>query len=504
MRSLPKALVLALAPAWAALAHAQERPAPSTLVDQARLFLPPGVGDPPPPLTPEGARDARAAEKLCAAALELDPESGYAAWWLGHARLLLGADLVARGDRDAGRARFRAAVAAFERAEALDPDSAWAPWAAALARWELDELQAALAAFDRAIDVANRAIDAAGEGDPAARDALFVRFKARQWRADTRMRAFEFERAREEFRSFYADNGNNRWDLGYSLAETYLRERDFAGARAVYEDLLTVEEYRPFGSTYAQLGYLAGLCGEPGPAVEWLEQALVFERAPTLYPRLWLWMLAREETRRAAAEDDLDAFLRNPPAEVSAWDLRLGAFVLGRTSVDEFEAAARAEEARRLAEAEALDDLACEAAFYAGWRLERDAERAGDGEALLRRALAAQHRALGFAPRQHKWEWEYARSAFARLAGALQLAPEPGFRVEGRHIALAPDRPLTRAHGATEGALGAVFFHRPGAEKRREGPGALLGALLPGDLLECVVEGQDGSRAAVRLVVDAR
>ncbi len=185
---------------------------------------------------------------------------------------MLGEDLRNRGNTGDARAHYASALAAYDRAIELDPGYYWAHYARAMAKNNLGRLWDAIRDYDEAVRVASEHISvAAGDADL---DPRFVRFKARQWRADTRMRVLEFERAREEFRSFYADNGNNRWDLGYSMAETYQRQRDFAGAIRTYEELLTIEDYATFDSTYAQLGYLAGLLRDRQEATRRLEEAL--------------------------------------------------------------------------------------------------------------------------------------------------------------------------------------------------------------------------------------
>lgn len=471
------------------------RPAAADLVEEARSFVPSYEGDSKPFLSADEERDLRVASTLLDAALLLEAENAYAWWWKGQCETLLGENARNRERAAEGAEHDGAALAAFDRAIALDPSYYWAHYARGMALHHMDAFWEALESYGEAIVRADEAIADAPDED-AALDPRFVRFKARQWRADTRMRTLEHERAREEFRAFYADNGDNQWDLGYSLAETYLHERDLAGARGVYLRLLEDEAFVPFSSTYEQLGYLAGLLGDGPAAVDWLERSFEHELVPGLYPRLWLYLLAEGDARERARIDLLE-FVGHPPSELSAWDRRLGAFVLGQESVADFLAAADEEAERRRSLGQPLDDLPCESWFYAGWRQAQDG-RPGD-------ALEAYRRALAFRPRQSKWELEYARLFFAQLAERLRLGAHPGFALTDEGLALEPDAPLLARVSTRQGALERVLRHAPGTAAPRAGGAELAaGPFLPGELLQCVLRTPDGRRHAVLLIVDAR
>lgn len=494
--------LLALAPL--ALQDTQ-RPDPVELVTSARALLPVYDGEPDPPLGVAVARDVRAAAGLLEAAVELDPASGYAHWWRGRAELLLAGEAARRGD-DAEAARRRArATESLERSIALDPASAWGPFALGTALERQGALPEALERFEAAARIAEERIG--DETDESLfGDERYVLFRARQWHADARMRLLECDAARGEFRAFYAAYGNNRWDLGYSLAETFLRERDLASAREVYEGLLADPELATYSATYEQLGYLEGLAGDDAAGVAWLRRSLEHEQAPGLYPRLWLLLLGQgDERERARAE--LEDFVAHPPPDLSAWDALLGRFALGDGSQDTFLAAAEAERARRLDAGEPVDDVVCEGWFYAGMRAELDAEAIAShperSHELLAAALEAHRRALVFRPRPTKWEHEYARLHLARLAERLGRTAAPGFTVVKQRLALEPDAPLLSSVTPRAGALERVLRHVPG-EERPHTDLPDLGALRPGELLQCLVRTDDGALRVVALVVDAR
>jgi len=461
---------------------------PVELLAQARGFIPVYEGDHKAFLTEEEERNTLAAAHILEASLALAPSDAAALWWLGHCEVLLGENRRNRGAEIEAQAHYERALDAYGRSLAVDPSSSWAHYARAMAERNLDRFWEAIGDYDQAVEQAD-VIIAQGAGAAGYDDARFVRFKARQWRADTRMRTLASETARDEYRSFYADNGDNQWDLGYSLAQTYMRERDYAGARETYERILTDEEFATFDSTYYELGYLAGLRGERELAAGLIEQGLEHELQLSLYPRLWLWILAPDD-RRVVAEADLADFLAHPPADVSAWDLRLGRYLLGDGTDEEFLEDARTERKRRMLVAERLDDLMCEVWFYVGLRRE---QRAGEEDAArIKSAVEAYRYALAFRPEQHKWEWEYARANFARLAHRLELKANAGFSIDGARIQA----------GELAGEIERVLWHRAGTERRVEGIASLAQPLEPGDLVQVVVRRDDDSRVALQLVAD--
>ncbi len=469
---------------------AQERPDPAALIEQARALLPRYEGEAREFLTEEMRRDVVAADHLFQAALALQAESAYALWWGGHARVLLAENARNRGWLDRAAEYGSGALAFFDRAIELDPTYHWAYYARANARSSSGALFAALEDFEEAVRLANAVIERVDASQ--AQDALLVRFKARQWGADTRMRIFEFEEARAEFRTFYAENGDNQWDLAYSLAESYQRERDFEGARNIYVGVLQAEAFQPFDSTYSQLAYLAGLQGETGVALSRLEETFQRERVPSLYPRLWTWMLARGESledKRATAWEELTEFLEAPPSDFPAWDATLGAFMVGASSEAEFALAAKAEIDRRSRDAVPLDGLACEAAFYRAHRLELDAADGGPDvrEVLLERSLAAYAEAFAFDPVNFKWEWAYARLGYARVAGLLGRSEGGRFYLRGQPL------------GSTR-AFRPVRAHRVGSQRSEALSSLSESSWHPGDLVQGYLLGAQGDRAAALLV----
>ncbi len=483
---------LVLAPAHApvhALGHPQDAAPdgalePSALVESAWTLLPPYDGDPRAFLTADERRNARAAAHLFAAACVLAPDDVLAWWRRAHAHALLAEDDAQRGDADAARAERAEAGAALERTIELDATDPWSRYsrgqlATLDGRHEaaLDELEAALALCAPRL----AEIEMGGADDGSA----WLAFKIREWLAEVRMRAGRFDAARDELRRFNADFGENVWPLHIALAESFLRERDFASARGEYQAIVANDAFAGDSQAYALLGYLEGLAGRDADAVARLHQALERERVPDLYLRLWLWILAPQE--RARVGDELREFLAYPPAETSAWDQTLGRFVLGSDSPAAFIEAAQAEHARRAAAGKAPDDLLCEAWFYAGLR------HALDGDPTAARAAYA--RALAFRPTNWKWEWAYARLFASRTDADLEPdaesdaspEPDPGSAPDPEFAALVP----------RELALETTRWHVPGTERPVERLGR---APRAGDLLLARIVDRNG-RPSWRLFV---
>lgn len=453
---------------------AQGAVTPTRLVDMARTLVPEYDGEHRAFLTPDERRNVTAATQLLAGAQTLGPDDTNVLWWLGHANTLLAEDSKSRGDREAARERFGAAYEGLRQATALDPEHLWSWYARGLAAGGLGQPFAAIDDLDRCIAILNHKIELRPEGTAPGSDD-FMRFKARKWRAEMLMRSLQFAEARQAFRSFYADNGNNRWDLGFGLGEAFLRERNFAGARRNYEEVLGLENYDEYSAPFEQLGYIAGLTSEWERSSEMLRAALEREIEPGLYLRLWIWVLCPER-ERADARSELEEFLENPPSSLSAWDGRLGRMLMGEGTIHEFKTAARAERERRLGVAQPLDDVVCEALFYSGLRLMRE----GD----TRHALRHFHDALRARPATFKWEWEY-----ARFYGAVCVEAEAPAVVQG---------------GAPKVPAGGVLrlVHRVGDSEPRDAnePESSEGGRKWGDLLQFVVEAEGGPKS-VRLEV---
>ncbi len=463
MKFLPIALALSLPvlgqEAW---------PDAVVLTEQALALFPVFEGDHKAFLTKTEAQGLRAASHLLAAANELQPDLVYAYWWRGHAASLLAEDRTNRGQPALGQEYFQEALEAFESAIRLDGGHYWSHYARGMAHTNLGSPTRAIENYARAIELADAVIDSGGD-EATVLDARLVRFKSRRWKTDARLRLFQFEAAREEFRSFYADNGNNQWNLAYSLGETYLRERDFLGAQETYLGLLEIPEYQGFEQTYSQLGYLAGVLGDPEEAQRWLERSLEHEFSPSFYPRLWMFILAPED-RRAATREELADFVSHPPADARPWDLTLGRYLLGELDLQGFREAAQGEVARRMAEAEALDDLSCEVEFYVGAREEWNAQASSGAaaDAHLDRARQAFRKALGFTTGAFKWEWEFARTALSRVSGGGVLG-EQDWSLDGGRLSSGPE-PGWLGAGALEGKVESLRWHAPGARTATAGP----------------------------------
>lgn len=457
MHAMNAALPLVLLALASPATTQDDRPEAEALVNQAWLFLPTYDGEHRAFLDESTRRDTSVGAHLLAAATALDPTHVRGLWSLGHAEILLAEDDRNRGESEAAWRHYELAVAALTRSIELQSDDPWALYARGAAHTAFGANELAYADLSSAVAAADERLRVGEEGS-----IPWLRFKALEWRAEVSMRLGAYERARDELRTFHSEFSNNEWPLLIALAESHERARDFAGARTVLESI--TEKFPSDHQAYALLGYLEGLVGNDERANERLLEALEYELAPGMYTRMWMWILATDD-RRAAATQDFAGFLENPPDVLSAWDLTLGRFVLGTGTVDEFIEAAHAEEARRMAAGEALDDLMCEAWFYAGLR------READGEPDLAR-LAYVH-ALSYTPPKWKWEWAYARLHFAELARG-------GGPVE--------------ASFADESELVDALWHVPGAE----GPLTKLSrAPLPGDLVIATVRGKDGTEVRV-------
>ena len=486
MLSAGLALAFALA-AVQADAPAEAEPAVERWLDEGWALLPAYDGGGPRALSDEEAPRARAAAALFQAATELEPESLLAWWRLAHAEALLAFDQQVRGARTGAEcARARAALARALEIDAQDP---WSHFARAV--FETSFGEHALAAAELAAALAGLE-HRAGEG--AATDA-WLRFRALEWQPEVSMRLGLFEQARAELRAFHAEYSTNAWPLAIALAESCEREHDFAAARGHYEAIAADEAFAGDPTAHELLGYLEGLAGNTERALERLEAGLAREREPSLYPRLWLWLLSPPDARGAHARE-LAAFLEAPPPGASAWDLTLGRFLIEGRAPEAFLEAAEIERRRRLEVGQPLDDLLCEAWFYAGVGFENLALGAEPParEALARRALAAHGRALGLAPVAWKWEWAYARLRGARLAAELGAAAEPSFELaggpEGAKLSLGEPRSTL--------AVLAASWHAPGAERALPDLGRNP---RPGDLLLARVLRQDGSPDFARLAV---
>lgn len=440
------------------------------LVSQGRALLPSYDGDHRAFLTELQWREVSAASHLLCAALALEPDNAYAMWWKGHAQTLLGEDRSNRGATAESAVHYGAALKTFDEVLAIDPEYHWAWYARGMAWNRLGRPFRALDDYRRCVGAANLRLAAAERAGQADQDARFVRYKARLWQADTRLTVLEFDRAREGFRAFYGDNGGDPWDLHIALGESYLRQREFAQAEVLYGELLQVRDYASFDRIHAALGYLAGLRGAQEEAMGYLQAAIQREREPTLYSRLWLWILAPPQQRSKVAEE-LRGFVEHPPSSLSAWDQTVGRAVLGAGSPADLVRDGLLEEERRKQQALPLDDLMCEVWFYAGLSYEGSGEEA--------KAIRAYSEALGFRPAKFKWEWAYARLGFARLSAQREEA-------EG----LAEFDPA--------GELLTVSVHRAGATASLT---ELPNPLQVGDFVQAVVRVEGVGRRVLQRVI---
>lgn len=451
------------------------------IVEQGWTLIPAYSGEHRGSLDERMRARAAAAAHLFSAAAELQPDHVRAFWSLGHAEMLLSENARARG-LPALREHVQKAEAALSRALEIDLADPWCCYARGVLRTSFGSLDGALADLRRADDLASARISETGtDGNDA-----WLRFKARQWRPEALMQAGRFEGAREALREFHREFSENTFPMHIALGECFLRERDLAGARAEYRTIVGL--FPDDHQAYALQGYVAGLLDDRVAATAQLQEALQREPTPGLYTRLWLWILATEEAL-PAADADLREFLANPPSSLSGWDRRLGAFCTGSDTAASFLAAGRVELARRLDASEAQDELLCEVWFYVGMRLERDAAAAADGTSaneLMEQAMASYGKALEARPVAWKWEWSFARLAYARLAlatGKTQAAELP---------------PGSSVLGPGSLTLG---VHVP-MEKRARG--LYDGRMLPGQLWLGLREQEDGSRRFVYVPVQAR
>lgn len=452
-----------------------------SVVEQGWTLIPAYSGEHRGSLDERGQARTAAAAHLFSAAAELQPGLVRALWSLGHAETLLAENARTRG-LPTLREHVQRAEAALSRALEIDPADPWCNYARGALRTGFGAIDGALADLQRTDELTSARIPETGKDGNDA----WLRFKAREWRPEALMQAGRFEEAREALRAFHTEFSDNAFPLHIALGECFLRERDLASADEQYRTI--VELFPDDHQAYALRGYLAGLLNDRGTASAQLQEAIDREPMPGLYLRLWLWILATDEAL-PAADVDLREFLTNPPSSLSDWDRRLGEFCIGSDTTASFLDGARAEAARRMDASEALDELMCEAWFYVGLRLERDAA-AAENEAstgkLLEEAMAAYGNALGARPVAWKWEWSFARLAYARLAlatGKTQVEEMP-----------------TGSDGTGPGAL-TVGVHMPGERRAR---GLIDGRALPGQLWLGLREQQDGSRRFAYVPVLAR
>ena len=240
------------------------------------------------------------------------------------------------------------------------------------------------------------------------------------------------------------------------------------------------------------------------PVYPTLEE-LAHEFSPSLYTRLWLWILAPED-KRARYRSDLEELLEHPPQNVTEWDARLGRFALGQGWDEEFVEAARAELARRLDAGEAPGDLMAEVWFYIGLRHEQQAQRGSDEFRIeeLTKARDAYRGALAEDPTAFKWEWEYARNGFARVAAELDASQALGFAIENGGFTAADGAPLVHASAFPGGSIASLRVHSVGNDAARTADPADLESIRPGDLVLVSLRDEAGGLSAVRLVIDAR
>ena len=440
--------------AFALPSAAQERADADGLIEQAWAFLPAYEGTPRFLLNAQVERETQAGAHLLQAGLALNPDHVRGLWSLGHALSLLAENHRNRGRSARANADYAGAVEALGHAIELSPLDAWSPYARAMAHTAAGEHALALA--DLRLTLGNAL--AAGESQDN------MRFRAREWLPEVLMRLGKHEEAREALRRFHGEFASNSWPLLIALGESFQRQRDFAEARKVYQQ--TIQEYPNDFQAYALLGYLEGLSGNQAAAAQSMRLAIRNERFAGLYTRLWLWILATPELQGTAL-DDLSAFLKNPPDSVSAWDRSLGLFCIGELDFEGYAAALQGELQRRLELAEPLDDLECEAAFYRGLRLEREAQFQDVGDRSA--ARAAYLEALEARPLKWKWEWAYARLGLARCAAQDGLNP---------------------AHAPSTEESGNASWHRPGSDQlRHSAPEAWrVGDLLlrPGQPLQLI------------------
>lgn len=415
------ALILALSPLLAAAPVQDQKPTADGLIEQAWKLLPAYTGDHRAYLNADDRRDVQAASYMLEAATALEPDHSRGLWSLGHAHILLGEDSRNRGHRADAQEHYAALLRNLDHAIEIDPIDPWALYARGTAHSAFGDYESALKDLDGAANNAAAQLDENGEPTNTA----WLRFKALGWTCDTLMNTRDYERARVALVEYHTEFSENQWPLFIALAETHERARNFDGALAEYDRAIELfpEDYQ----AHSTRGYVYGLLGDTEEATRCLSRSVEVELQVSLYPRLWLWMLATEDASQAAAED-LAELLVNPPQQIGSWDLRLGRFMMGEEGPSRFLAAAHAEMDRRIDAGENVDDLICEVQFYIGFALERGA--AGD-PVKLTQALEHYRAALLERPSTWKWEWAFARNHFTSVAAKLKKELEPGYSLKG-------------------------------------------------------------------------
>lgn len=390
------------------------------LTEQGWQYIPTYTGEHRWSLSEAQRAQTLAGLHILKAATTLDPANQLAWWRHGHAATLLGNDERARDPQCSDNFTIQA-YESLSRARELAPEDPWSAYALAMAEADLGFVDQAVESLHLAIELCAPGIEAEGpNGTPA-----WIAFKCREWLGELLMRAGRFEEADAALRSFYADFGENEWPLRIALGECALRGRNFARAREQYAWIVAEPQFESDPQAHAMLGYLEGLLGNTEAATAHLADAVSRERTPQLYARLWQWLLDPEA--QGELRPGLEKFLAFPPPQLSAWDLRLGRFILGEGAPESLIADAQAELERRWEANENPGDLLCEAHFYAGLRHEFDAAGADpDARAeLLSSARTHYGEALAARPIAWKWEWAYARKRDAELSIALGIQRRP-------------------------------------------------------------------------------
>mgnify|MGYP002634920043 CR=1 FL=1 len=413
---MPNISLTILAAATLLASPQDTRPDADALVQEAWLFLPEYSGEHRASLSEVSGRDTLVAIHLLEAATVLEPDHLGGLWALGHACSLMGEDRKSRGLHAEAQELQDMAITTLTHGLQLNPSDPWAAYARGVAYCASGQPRLALVDFDLAITNSEAQLRDFGDSDALSK----MRFQALFWRSETLMQARQFETARTAIDSFHTEFSNNAWPLHIAMAESHEREWDLDSAKLDYTR--AVELFPEDHQAYALIAYIDGLLGDHSAATDGLQRAIQLEQDPGLYTRLWWLILATSESS-PEAETELRDFMSAAPSTFGAWDLRLGHFMLGEGTPEDFLDAAKLELARRLEASEDPDDLMCEAYFYAGLRLLRDGHQERPAAEYFSQSL----RQL---PGKWKWEWAYSRYFLSKLNAEHALEVEKQFTIE--------------------------------------------------------------------------
>lgn len=270
------------------------------------------------------AGDLTAAMVSCNKAIEIDPKNGAAYYYRGNVH-------SAKGD-------FDRAIADYAVAIRLDPKAENAYYYRGLARINKGDFDKAIADYTKYIEL-----------DPNLAEAYHNRALAKFKKHDYGGAIIDYTKAIE---------------LDSQLTEAYLgradskaHSSDRAGAIADCSEALKINPRS--SAAYAALGYLFYDSHSWRDALTNFRTSIANGSSNQDYEQLRIFLIRLRLGEREAAIKDLEQYLASRNGKANDWFLRIGHFLTGRMSEEEFLAIAKRGEKHTVQEQQ------CEAYFYA-------------------------------------------------------------------------------------------------------------------------------------------